>query len=179
MPGFPHASWAVEGELLHALPGGEALSLISREAFGDFELTLEWRLPAGGNSGLLYRVSEEAEAPWQSGPEMQLLDDARHPDGRVPETRCGALYGLYAPEVDPGCLADGFNAMTLRVHRNRVEHWLNGVCVLRCDIASPDFRNRVARSKFRDFPNFARAAQGHIVLQHHGDEAWFRNVRVE
>ena len=129
-------------------------------------------------SGILYRVTEEGEAPWHSGPELQLLDDERHPDGRVPRTRCGALYGLYPPQSQPTCPAGVFNLARIRVRGSVVEHWLNGLCVFRCDMTSADFRARVAGSKFRHFPNFARAAQGHLVLQHHGEEAWFRNVQV-
>ena len=110
---------------------------------------------------------------------MQLLDDDHHPDGRVPETRCGAMYGLAAPQAGTRCTAEVFNLACVRVRDFRVEHWLNGVCVLRCDMASAEFRSRVARSKFRDFPEFGRAREGHLVLQHHGDEAWFRNLRVE
>jgi hypothetical protein len=179
LPDFPSGSWAVENEVLHALAGVEAVSLVSREAFGDFDFTVEWRLPQGGNSGILYRVDEALEAPWQSGPEMQLLDDDRHPDGRVPETRCGALYALYAPQAGTRCAAAIFNLARVHVRGFLVEHWLNGVCVLRCDLASAEFRARVARSKFRDLPGFARAPRGHLVLQHHGDEAWFRNARIE
>ena len=178
-PGFPVGSWAVENDLLHALPGAHKVSLVSREVFGDFEFAVQWRLPRGGNSGILYRVDEALEAPWQSGPEMQLLDDARHPDGRVPETRCGALYGLYAPATVTQCSAEVFNDARVRMRGFLVEHWLNGVCVLRCDLASAEFQARVAGSKFREFPAFARAANGHLVLQHHGDEAWFRNARIE
>ena len=176
---FPVASWVFEREVLQALGDARAVSLISRERFVDFDMSLEWRLPIGGNSGILYRVNEEAEAPWQSGAEMQLLDNSGHPDGRVPETSCGALYGLYAPQDAPLCAAGLYNIARVSVRGTRVEHWLNGTRVLACDMASEDFRARVARSKFSRFSAFADAGQGHIVLQHHGTDAWFRNVRIE
>lgn len=177
---FPAGSWALDGGFLHALPGTEgAVSLISREVFGDFDLSLEWRLPVGGNSGILYRVTEEYEEPWQSGPEMQLLGGGTHPDSRVPETSCGALYGLYAPAKRAQCVAGLFNIARISISGAWVEHWLNGVRVLSCDMANPEFRARVADSKFRHFPQFARATEGHIVLQHHGSEAWFYNIRIE
>ena len=178
MPAFPDRSWWVEGAVLHALPGAEPISLISRDAFESFELSFEWRLAPAGNSGVLYRVTEEADAPWQTGLEMQLLDDAAHPDARVPETRCGALYGLYAPTAPAACEPGAFHCGMVRVRGDLIEHWLNGLCVLRCDLGSEDFRRRVAHSKFRRYPDFARAVQGHIVLQHHGEEAWFRNLRI-
>lgn len=176
---FPDRSWSVEAGVLHALPGAEPVSLISQDAYADFDLSLEWRLAAGGNSGVLYRVTEEADAPWQSGLEMQLLDDEGHPDARVPKTRSGALYGLYPPAVEVRCPHGVFNDARIRVRGTRVEHWLNAACVVRFDIASEDFRARVARSKFALCPSFAQAGQGHLVLQHHGEEAWFRNLRLE
>jgi hypothetical protein len=178
-PDFPAGSWSVEGEVLHAMPGTEAIDLVSRQRFGDFDLSLEWRLPLGGNSGIFYKVTEELESPWQSGPEMQLLDDARHSDGRAPETSCGALYGLQAPRDVPPCPPALFNVARVSVRGSRVEHWLNGACVMACDVAGADFRMRVARSKFSGYPQFGRATEGHIVLQHHGTEAWFRDIRIE
>lgn len=178
-PDFPSRSWAIDGGFLHALAGTEPVSLISRETFADFDLSLEWRLPVGGNSGILYRVTEDYEAPWQSGPEMQLLGGSSHPDSRVPETSCGAVYGIYPPGEVPQCSAGLFNIARVSVRGFRVEHWLNGVHVLSCDMASAEFRARIAESKFRHYPRFARATEGHIVLQHHGSEAWFYNIRLE
>jgi len=176
---FPRGSWEVEGDVFHALPGAEAVSLVSRQVFGDFDLTLDWRLPVGGNSGILYRVTEELKEPWQSGLEMQLLDNANHLDGRVPETSCGALYGLQAPEDSSLCPVGLYNIARVSVCGSRIEHWLNGVRVIACDMAGADFRTRVERSKFRDFPSFARASNGQIVLQHHSTEVWFCNIRIE
>lgn len=176
---FPSRSWSVEGETLRALGAGPAVSLVSRRRFRDFDLHLEWRLARGGNSGILYKVTEEAEAPWQSGLEMQLLDNAGHPDARVPETSCGALYGLYAPEAAPACAAERFHSARIRVRGASVEHWLGGVRVLAFDTASEDFSARVARSKFQRYPAFGQAREGHIVLQHHGSDAWFRALRIE
>lgn len=175
---FPRDSWAVEPDALRALARGPRVDLVSVKRYADFDLSLEWRLPVGGNSGVLYRVSESAEAAWQSGPEMQLLDDGSHPDGRVPETSCGALYGLYAPREAPLCPPGLFNIARISTHGMRVEHWLNGVRVLECDLASGESRARVARSKFAHFPDFARLSEGHVVLQHHGTDAWFRNIRI-
>ena len=175
---FPERSWAAEDGVLHALAGSPRLDLVSRLRYGDFELRFEWRVAPGGNSGVLYRVDESAAAAWQSGPEMQLLDDRMHPDGRTPQTSSGALYGVVPSRPKPPCRAGVFNTARVLVLGGHVEHWLNGTRVMVCDLASEDFRSRVARSKFADFPQFARAPEGHLVLQHHGDEAWFRNLRV-
>jgi Domain of Unknown Function (DUF1080) len=176
---FPTESWNVDEDALHALPGAKPVDLVSRQRFRDFDLSLHWRLPVGGNSGVLYRVTEERDVPWQTGPEMQLLDNSGHPDGRVPQTSCGALYGLLAPRHAPVCPPGMFNVARIRVHGPRVEHWLNGVRVLTCDTTSVAFWKRVQRSKFRNFPQFARSEEGNIVLQHHGTGAWFGNIRIE
>ena len=153
--------------------------MISRERFGDFDLSLQWRLPEGGNSGILYRVLEDPDDASANGLEMQLLHDAGHPDGKRPETSCGALYDLVAPEQAVICPPGIFNIARVRVSGSQIEHWLNGKRVVACDLAEPDFPARVARSKFRDRPQFTRAREGHIVLQHHGSEAWFCDIRIE
>ena len=176
---FPVGSWAVEDGTLHAVTAGERIDLISRSRYRDFVLTLEWRLPVGGNSGVLYRVSEEASSSWQSGPEMQLLDDLGHPDGQNELTRCGALYGLVAPREVALPLMDVFTQARIVVRGSKVEHWLAGRQVVGCDMAAPPFMRRIAVSKFKDFPRFAREDEGHIVLQHHGTDAWFRHLRIE
>lgn len=178
-PGFPEESWKIEDEVLHARAGAARVNLVSEHSYGDFDLSFEWRLPVGGNSGMLYRVSEDCDEAWQSGPEMQLLDNANHPDGAVPETACGALYGLVAPAHAPQSPPGLYNIARISVQGSQLEHWLNGVRVLACDFASENFRARVAQSKFRECPRFAAVSRGHIVLQHHGTDAWFRRIRIE
>lgn len=177
--GFPWESWHVEGGTLHVLPDSPAIDLATRDRYRDFALTLEWRLARGGNSGILYRVRESAGEAWQSGPEMQLLDDAHHPDGAVPETSCGALYELVAPserlDIDP---AARFHTARIAVREQFLEHWIDEHKVLSCDLASRAVRELIATSKFRACLQFASAREGHIVLQHHGSEAWFRNIRI-
>lgn len=176
---FPQGSWAIEGGVLRALGGGERVDLVTRRKFRDFELSFDWRLPPGGNSGVLYRVSEEAEEAWQSGPEMQLLDDLTHPDGRDRRTSCGALYGLLAPRRMALPATEAFLKARLRVQGTRAEHWLSQHLVLAYDLADPGLRERIAKSKFAGLAGFAAAAEGHIALQHHGSDAWFRSLRIE
>ncbi len=177
--GFPHGSWRVVDGVLQAVPGASPVSLVSRDRYTDFDLSLQWRLPAGSSSGIFYRVIEDVDEPWQSGPEFQLLGGEGHPDSRRPETSCGALYELYEADDVPPCPAGLFNIARLCVTGARVEHWLNGRSVLSVDMASEGFRNRVARSRFRNHPGFARSPEGHIVLQHHGTAAEFYDIRIE
>ena len=169
----------MDGDVLHAIAQGERVDLISRERFADFALLFDWRLPRGGSSALICRVQEEAGPPAHSGPAMQLLDDEHHPDGADALTSCGALYGLVAPWHDLRSSANAYHSARIVVQGSRVEYWIDDVQVIGCDLASEELRARVARSRFRDYPQFARLAAGHIVLQHRGTEAWFRRLRIE
>ena len=176
---FPQRSWSLDDDVLRALAGGPQVDLITRERFRDFTFYFEWRLPRGGNSGVLYRVDEQLEHSWQSGPEMQLLDDEHHQDGANALTSCGALYGLIAPWHDQRDIANAYHSARLIVQGSRVEHWIDDTQVLGYDLESEEVKERIARSKFREWPQFSLHAEGHIALQHHGTEAWFRRLRIE
>ena len=176
---FPQGSWSLDDHVLRALASGPRVDLVTRERFRDFTLFFEWRLPRGGNSGVLYRVAEQLEHSWQSGPEMQLLDDEHHQDGANALTSCGALYGLIAPWHDQRDIANTYHSSRLLVQGSRVEHWIDDTQVLGYDLESEELKERIAHSKFREWPQFARLPEGHIALQHHGTEAWFRRIRIE
>jgi len=176
---FPQAAWSVDGDVLHAMASGERVDLISRDSFGDFLLTFEWRLPRAGSSAVVYRVDEDAGPALHSGPAMQLLDDEHHPDGADALSSCGALYGLLAPWREQRSGAHTYHSARIVAQGTHIEHWIDEVRVLACDLASDELRERIARSRFRDFTGFARAATGHLVLQHRGTEAWFRRLRIE
>ncbi|MHB8812591.1 MAG: 3-keto-disaccharide hydrolase [Steroidobacteraceae bacterium] len=176
---FPHGSWSLDDDVLRALASRPPVDLITRERFRDFTLHLEWRLPRGGNSGVLFRVDERFEHSWQSGPEMQLLDDEHHQDGANALTSCGALYGLIAPWHDQRDVANAYHSTRLIVQGSKVEHWIDDTQVLGYDLESEEVKERIARSKFREWPQFAHLKEGHIALQHQGTEAWFRRIRIE
>ena len=165
--------------MLRAVAQGERVDLITRESFGDFTLLFDWRLPRGGSTAVLYRVKEEAGPAANTGPAMQLLDDEHHPDGADSLTSCGALYGLMAPWHDLRSSANAYHSARIVMKGSAVEYWIDEVQVIGCDLASEELRARIARSRFRDYPQFARLATGHIVLQHRGTEAWFRRLRIE
>ena len=176
--GWPDGSWVLEGGVIRAVPGAERVELVTRERFRNFDLAVEWKVARGGNSGLLYRVSEEWPQAWQTGPEMQLIDDDHHPDGRTPETSAGALYGLLAPTGAPPCRGGVYHTARVVARGERVEHWMNGCKVVEYELGGARFDELVARSKFKDQPQFGRMHTGHLVLQHHGDEVWFRRVAI-
>ncbi|MDZ4688174.1 MAG: DUF1080 domain-containing protein [Planctomycetaceae bacterium] len=144
---------------------------------GDFELKLDYRITEGGNSGILYHVTEGAATSWHVAPEMQVLDNTKHPT-RDKRQLAGALYDLYAPPRDVTRGTGQWNTARLIVQGNRVEHWLNGVKLVEYEIGSADWQQRVANSKFQDKPEFARATTGHICLQDHSDRVEYRNIKL-
>lgn len=170
------AGWrVVDGALTRTGPGGD---IMTTEEFGDFELELEWMVREGGNSGIFYRAAPGQAEIYHSAPEMQVLDDARHRDGRSPLTSAGSVYGLYpAPRgiVRP---AGEWNAARLVVRGSEVEHWLNGTRVAAYTLNGPEWKQKVAASKFNDWPAYGQAARGHIGLQDHGDWVAYRNIRI-
>jgi hypothetical protein len=170
------AGWqVVDGALTRV---GKAGDLITRDEFGDFELTLEWKVAEGGNSGIMYRVTEDAGETYESGPEMQVLDDARHKDGQSRLTAAGSAYGLYPAPAGVVKPAGEWNAVRILVRGNHVEHWLNGTKVVEYELGSPDWKAKVQASKFKQWPGYGRAASGHIALQDHGDRVAYRNIKV-
>jgi hypothetical protein len=176
---FPQNAWSVDGNVMRAMAAGPRIDLVSRERFRDFTLSFEWRLPRGGSSGIAYRVSEENGPAAQTGPVMQLLDDERHQDGADALTSCGALYGLMAPWHDQRSSTSGYHSARIVLNGTTVEYWIDERQVLGCDLASAELKKRIARSRFRDFAQFAQLREGHLVLQHRGTEAWFRRLRIE
>jgi len=177
----PRPAWkVVDGALVLGGRGGG--DIVTTDEFEWFELSLEYRISPGGNSGLMFRVTEEDEAPWQSGPEVQILDNAR---GRDPQ-RAGWLYGLYPPGKDKvtGEITDAtrpageWNTLSLRVAPEQGEIAVNGIRYTTFKLGSDDWKSKVATSKFASFPRFGTAARGRICLQDHGDEVAFRNIRI-
>lgn len=170
------AGWtAVDGTLARTGPGGD---LMTTEEFADFELELEWKVGPGGNSGIIYRVATGPDQPWHTGPEMQVLDNTRHADGKNPLTSAGSNYAVHAPVKDVTRPVGEWNAARLVVRGAHVEHWLNGVKLLEYELGSPDWEARVKASKFATLPGYGRATRGHLVLQDHNDPVWYRNIRI-
>jgi len=172
---FPRGWQVQNGCLVRVAAAGD---IATDEEFADFELCFEWRVSAGGNSGVFYRVSEDRGAPWETGPEYQILDNAEHPDGRNPLTSAASCYALYAPERDVTQPVGFFNQARIVARGNHVEHWLNGVKVVEYELHSPDWQERVAQSKFSKMPDFGLRRAGRICLQDHGDKVWYRNIKV-
>lgn len=173
--GMP-AGWAVvDGTLTRVGRGGDIVTL---EKFRDFELAIEWMVEPGGNSGIFYRALEGSGPIYYSAPEMQVLDDSAHADGKSPLTSAGSNYALYAAPRGVVRPAGEWNAAKIVVRGSHVEHWLNGTRVVEYALGSDDWKRRVANSKFREWPEYGTGAEGHIGLQDHGDRVAFRNIKI-
>jgi len=163
--------------------GGDLMTV---DSFGDFELAFEWKVAPGANSGVKYNVSERlsmSQAPNHAalGFEYQILDDDRHEDGKLPSHRAGALYDLIAPNARKHVRPVGeWNRSRIVFRGRHGEHWLNGEKIVEFDLGTPRMDSLIAASKYRSIPGFAdrREGGGHIVLQDHGDEAYFRSIKV-
>ena len=170
------AGWAVvDGALTRT---SQADDIITTEQFRNFDLQLEWKIASGGNSGIFYRAVEGDGPIYHYAPEYQILDDQAHQDGRSDLTSAGANYALHpAPRgvVKP---VGEWNTARILVHGNHVEHWLNGQKIVDYELGSPDWKQRVAKSKFNEWPDYGKAAQGHIGLQEHGSWVAYRNIKL-
>ena len=149
--------------------------LITKEKYGAFELELEFKISSGGNSGLMYHVTEDNEKPWHSGPEIQIIDNVGGKDGQ----KTGWLYQMYSTETDATKPAGQWNHLRIVISPAKCEHYVNGTKYFEYVKGSDDWNKRVAASKFSKQKNFGLAKSGHICLQDHGNEVAFRNIRVK
>ncbi len=169
----PGSGWQVVDGALVRVAGG-AGDLITKQKFRYFDLALEFRIPRGANSGVMFGVTEHGKHSWHSGPEIQIID---HP--RVgPLQRTGALYALYPARSDAVRPAGEWNELRLHVGPDGGEVQINGIRLYRFQIGSDDWNRRVAKSKFSKYAGFAKAKEGHICLQDHGGRVAFRNIKI-
>lgn len=158
---------------------GSVEDLVTRDKFGDFELSFDWKLGPGGNSGVMYRVTEEYDHMYWTGPEYQLLDDALHPDGKSRLTAAGSAYGLYPAPAGVVKPANQWNSSLIVIKGNHVQHWMNGQKLLEYDLLSPDWEAKVKASKFGAWPNYGRAKSGYIGIQgDHDGVLALRNIKI-
>lgn len=173
-------SWQVDADgalTLDRAEGQPAVDLITKEQYGDFDLQFEWKITEGGNSGVMYRVSEDKDQAYYTGPEYQVLDDSGYSTSDTNQLT-GSIYAMYARSEDVTKPAGEWNTSRIIINDGSLEHWLNGKLVATAQIGSDDWNEHVAASKFSAWDRFGKNAKGHIVLQDHGAQVWYRNVRV-
>jgi len=170
------AGWqAVDGALTRSAAAGDVITI---DEFANFELAIEWQIAPGGNSGIMYRVSESADTTFFSGPEMQVLDNAQNPAGGTATSSAGACYDMYAPSADVTHPAGSWNQARVVATGSHIEHWLNGVKVVEYELGSADWLARVQLSMFRGVAGYGRETRGHIALQDHGDRVAYRSIKI-
>lgn len=182
------SSWKVADGVLYLdtsgkkegrIPGGG--DLVSDEEFENFHLKMDWRVSPKGNSGIMFNVKEEAkyENTYHTGPEMQVLDNAGHPDANITKHRAGDLYDLISasPEVAKG--AGEWNTAEIILNKGALEFHLNGSKVVTTTLWDDSWKKMVAASKFKQWPDFGTFRQGRIALQDHGDMIEYRNIVIK
>jgi hypothetical protein len=174
--GMPEGWHVVDGVLAKE---GSVDDLVTREQFGNFELELDWKIGKAGNSGVFYRGTREYDHIYWSAPEYQLLDDANAHDGRSRLTAAAAAYGLYGPPAGVVKPFGKWNRTRIVIKGDHVEHWLNGRKVVEYDLGSPEWKAKVAASKFSQYPNYGLAKTGFIGIQgDHPGSLELRHIRI-
>ena len=172
------AKWKAVDGTLRVTKDGEGGDIVTLDQYTNFEFAYDWLASEGANSGVMYHCTEDHDYPWQTGPEMQVLDNQRHQDGKNPLTSAGSLYAVRAINLDVVRPAGQWNHAKIVCKGTRIEHWLNGFKVVDIDTASDDFKKAKDASKWKDAPDYATRPTGFIALQDHGDEVWFRDLKV-
>jgi hypothetical protein len=182
--------WSVEDGCLKNSKGHSDGDIVTEEKFKDFDLRFEWRISPGGNSGVKYFVHDRTGPPGTKlypgdggknalGHEYQIMDDTNPEVVNSPIQQAGALYVLIAPSADKKLKPVGeFNESRIVVRGKHVEHWLNGVKIVEYELESPELMAAIAKSKFKPVPGFGTKFDTRILLQDHGDVAWFRNLKI-
>jgi len=191
----PTAHWKIAGGAIEKIASGKVPKmpdgqpanggdLMTADTFGDFELAFQWKVTPGANSGLKYNVSEEFSLKNASnhaalGFEYQVLDDSLSDDNKLATHRAGALYDLFPPNDRKRLKPVGqWNSSRLVFRGNHGEHWLNGAKVVEFDLGTARMDSALALSKYRSIKGFAERRKGHIILQDHGDETYYRAIKI-
>lgn len=176
--GFPGQGWRIDDDAIQVQAGGGGGDIITKLPYTDFEFAFDWKVSEGANSGVMYRVAETDGASYMTGPEYQVLDDPNYPGETSPLTRSGALYGMVAAEGKALVPTGEYNRGRILVVGNHVEHWLNGVRVCSYELHDAAWKEMIENSKFKAWPGFGMEPGGHLCLQDHGNDVWFRNLKV-
>ena len=164
-------NWQVKG-------GGD---IMSDKQYDDFHLKLEWKIAPNGNSGIMIYAQEDTTKyrwPWETAPEMQVLDNQGHPDAKIYKHRAGDLYDLIAAKPETVRTPGEWNQVEIKCLNGDLQFWLNGANVVSTTLWDENWKKLVAGSKFAKMPDFGKFKKGHIALQDHGDMIWYRNIKI-
>jgi len=179
------ASWKVEDGALTSdqeaqKNGAKGGDLVTNDEYENFELTLEWKIAEAGNSGIIFSVHEDPKfgATYLTGPEMQVLDDAKHPDGKNIKHNSGDLYDLKKSTTNAVKPVGEWNKVKIVKKDGHLTFWLNGIKTVETTIGGAEWKELLAKSKFKNWKGFGEYPKGHIALQDHGDQAWYRDIKI-
>lgn len=185
----PGAAWKVEDGAIHldaaskksyqTNGGGD---LVTDNEYENYDLKLDWKISPNGNSGIIFNIKEDTtkyKESWYTGLEMQVLDNNGHPDGKIPKHRAGNLYDLIAVSKETVKGPGEWNQVQIVNNRGKLDLYLNGEHVVDTRTDDEAWRALVAGSKFKSMPDFAKYPGGRIGLQDHGDNVWYRNIRIK
>lgn len=181
-----YSEWRIENDAMVFNPGeNTGKNIITKNTFTNFILSLEWKISEGGNSGIFWGVFEDEKyiEAYQTGPEIQVLDNERHPDARANPKyhQAGALYDMVQPMHDVCKPAGEWNLCVLKVNHNKNQGSisLNGIVIAEFPVHGEVWEAMVANSKFKDWDAFGKYQTGHIGLQDHGDKVWYKNIKIK
>ena len=183
-------AWKVEDSALHldasvksdwqTKDGGD---IVTDKEYENFHLKLEWKISKGGNSGIMFYVKEDTSKykyPWETGPEMQVVDNIGHPDGKSPLTSAGALYDLVpVDKAAPVKPAGEWNAVEIIADHGKLDLYQNGDHIISTTLWDDAWRKKIAGTKFATMHDFGTFKKGHISLQDQGADVWFRNIKIK
>ncbi|PTX43355.1 uncharacterized protein DUF1080 [Christiangramia gaetbulicola] len=182
------SQWKIEDGVISFAPaeGDKRIKeyLMTKDKYESFELQIEWKISEGGNSGILWAVQEmdKYDEPYYTGPEIQILDNQKHPDAKNGLNRtAGALYDMVPPSEDVTKPAGEWNKEVIHIDHKNNKGWvkLNGVKVTEFPVHGEGWENMVKDSKFSDWEDFGTNQKGYIALQDHDDKVWFRNIKIK
>jgi hypothetical protein len=160
---------------------GDDGDIVTDEEFENFHLKYEWKIAQNGNSGVIFFINEspEYEHPWQTGPEMQVLDNAGHPDAKIVSHRAGDLYDLIVSSEETVKPYGEWNKAEIIADNGKLEFVLNGTTIIRTMMWTPEWEALIAASKFKNMPGFSKYKKGKIALQDHGDLVYYRDIKLK
>jgi hypothetical protein len=156
--------------------------ICTTDEYDNFDLKLEWKIAAKGNSGIIFYINEDTvkyKYCWQTGPEMQVVDNEGHPDGKIIKHKAGDLYDLISCSTETVKPVGEWNEVEIKSNNGKLDLYLNGTNVVSTTLWDESWKKMIAGSKFKDMPDFGTIKKGRIALQDHGNMVWYRNIKIK